>query len=135
MNRVIMGLCVAAFLAPAASAAKSDASDPLEGFERTGEVTACLSARSADVTALDETRLLYRVGVNQYYLNEVRGRCNNADRNFTRLETARTLTSACSGDIVRVVSQTGGFLEGTCALGDFEKLVQKPKDAAQRDPE
>lgn len=135
MKNAIIFLGAAMLLSAGASASEQGGEDPLAGFERTGEVSSCISARSANVTALDENRLLYRVGVNQYYLNELRGSCNNANRNFTRIESARAFPRACSGDIINIVGQTSGVLEGTCALGDFEKLVKKPKGAAAAQPE
>lgn len=113
----------AAFLGSASAVPDEDA---LDRFDRTGETVKCVNMRGTDITPIDESRLLFRVGANDYYLNETRGQCNDIDSNFTRIEVKLFGSQICSGEIIRVVNQAGGVFQGACSLGDFEKLTKKP---------
>lgn len=121
----VAAICVV----PAALADDAKAAgDPLAGFERTGEKTACLMSSQIDqIKPVTDELFLVRVGVSTWYLNEVSGSCNGASSGFTRLEYRTSGSSLCRLQIVNVVDNNGGFFRGSCSLGDFEKLKQKPK--------
>ena len=122
----------AAFLAAGAALASDNAIDgagALDGFSETGEVTSCVPMRSTDIEAIDENRLLFKVGA-RYYINETNGTCERAQSRLFRLEARIFSSNACLGDIFNVVdNQTGAFI-GACSLGEFRKLERKPADPA-----
>lgn len=101
----------------------------LAEFERTGDMRSCLNLRSIDqIKPLNENLFLVRVGVNDYYLNEVSGRCSGADSSFNRLQYTTSLNQLCRNEIIRVVDNSTGFTIGSCGLGSFERLEKKPKE-------
>ena len=122
----VIGVCALLIAAATPAIAGRPKADALDRFDRTGETVNCVNMRSTDVTAIDETRLLFRVGVGEYYLNETRGQCNDIDSNFSRLEMNLFGTQICSGEIIRVVDNSSGIYQGACSLGDFERLSKKP---------
>ena len=83
--------------------------------------------RSTSITAVDQTRLLFKVGSGAYYLNEVRGQCKDVDSSFTRMEIRLFGSQICSSEIIDIVDQQTGLFHGACSLGEFEKLVLKPQ--------
>lgn len=109
--------------------ASSKAEERLAAFDRTGEERTCLSLRAVNrITPLDERNFLVRVGVSDYYLNETNGRCGGADSTFNRLQYTTSLSQLCRNEIIRVVDNSTGFTVGSCSLGSFERLEEKPKD-------
>ncbi len=101
----------------------------LAEFEPTGETTACLSTtRIRSIDALDDKRFLVRVGVSDYYLNEVSGRCSGASRAGNRLQYTISTGQLCRNEIIEVVDNTSGFTAGSCGLGSFQELMKKPAE-------
>ena len=123
-----VSIAAAGFAVVAASAEDMKAKeDPLAAFERTGEKTSCLMLSQVDqIRPVTDELFLVRVGVGNWYLNEVSGSCNGASSGFTRLEYRTSGSSLCRLEIIHVVDNAGGFLRGSCSLGDFEKLRKKP---------
>ncbi len=123
-----------AFLLAASSALASDpaveAPDALDGFVETGQTVSCVRMRSTGVDAIGENRLLFKVGA-RYYLNETQGSCERAQSSFYRIEARLFSAQACKGDIFNVVDNQSGFFAGSCTLGKFQELKQKPKEAAE----
>lgn len=120
----VVGACLLA--ASPAFAGDPAETDPLDGFIETGETAMCVSMRSTGIDAIDENRLLFKVGA-RYYVNETRGSCERADSSFNRIEASLYQPRACKGDIFNVVdNQTGAFF-GACSLGEFRLLERKPK--------
>jgi Family of unknown function (DUF6491) len=135
MRGMLMGVAVAAFAGAACASSGSyemseKTSARLAEFEQTGDYQTCLGLRQINqIKALDEHNFLVRVGVNQYYLNKVSGRCNGADNTFNRLQYTTSMSQLCRNEIISVVDNTAGFFVGSCSLGDFERLEKKPDDA------
>ncbi len=130
MKKVIGAGFGVVVMASAAMAGRSDGA-ALDGFERTGETVSCVALRSSDITALDESTFLVRVGGN-YYVNEARGACHDADSNFTRIEITMFGSQLCSGEILKIVDQSTGMFRSSCSLGAFEKLTKtQPENATQ----
>lgn len=99
----------------------------LAEFEPTGKVETCLSTvRVRSIDALDDYRFLVRTGVNDYYLNEVSGRCSGAGRAGNRLQYTISGAQLCRNEIIQVVDNTTGFMVGSCGLGSFQELAEKP---------
>lgn len=110
------------------------AKDRLAEFERTGDVRNCLNLRSvSQITALDERHFLVRVGVNDYYLNELSGRCAGAGRFNNRIQYATSLSQLCRNQIITIVDNSSGITAGSCGLGGFERLVEKPDEEEKED--
>ncbi|HXI86363.1 MAG TPA: hypothetical protein VNH64_02810, partial [Parvularculaceae bacterium] len=98
----------------------------LSRYEPTGANVACLSLRRiASMTAVTERVFLFRVGVNDYYLNETASSCAGATSPGVRLEYRTTETQLCASDIVAIVDNSSGITGGSCVLGEFEKLRKK----------
>ncbi|MEX0643884.1 MAG: hypothetical protein WD076_01130 [Parvularculaceae bacterium] len=132
LTGILPAVLAGAFATPAGADSSDKAAERLAEFERTGDTTTCLSLRSvSQITPLSETQFLVRVGVSDYYLNEVSGRCANADSAFTRLEYTTSLSQLCRGEIIRVVDNGTGMLAGSCGLGDFERLEKKKEAPAE----
>lgn len=125
----IFGACLLAAGSALASDPAGD-SNALDGFVETGETVGCVSMRSTGVDALDENRLLFKVG-SRYYLNETRGSCERAGSTFNRIEARLFQPRACSGDIFNVVDNRTGAFMGACSLGEFRALARKPKESAE----
>jgi Family of unknown function (DUF6491) len=135
MRGMIIGVAVAAFAGAACASSGSyemseKASERLAAFEPTGDHKTCLGLRQiSQIKALDEHNFLVRVGVNKYYLNKVSGRCSGADRTFNRIQYTTTTGQICRNEIISVVDNSTGLINGSCSLGDFERLESKPDDA------
>lgn len=136
MNRIGFGAIATGMLAAgcATGAGYAGPSDKvaatLAKYERTGETTACLNISRIDsIKALDERHFLVRTGVNSYYLNEPSAGCNGAGRSNQRIQYVLGNAQLCRNQIVTVVDNTSGIISGSCGLGSFEKLEEKPADA------
>lgn len=103
-------------------------SQRLAEFEATGEVRSCLGVTQIrQIDALDDWRFLVRAG-GTYYLNEVSGRCNGADRSSNRLQYTIPTGQLCRNEIITVVDNLNGFTVGSCGLGSFQELAEKPSE-------
>ncbi|MEL7488574.1 MAG: hypothetical protein AAGJ87_15320 [Pseudomonadota bacterium] len=127
----------AALVAGAGPANAADDLDSLfEEYELTGETTSCLGIRRIrSIDAIDEENFLVRVGLNDFYLNRVSGRCNGADRNSTFLSYKTTQSVLCNNEIIFVVENINRFNLGSCALGKFEELKKIEQPAEEVDAE
>jgi hypothetical protein len=95
----------------------------LAGFERSGEVRRCVNTRTIEsIDPIDETHFLVEMRTGETYLNIVRGNCNDADSPFTVLEYSLSSTQLCQSEIIRVRDRSGGFVRGSCSLGQYELL-------------
>lgn len=138
MKRAMLLAVVPAVLAAGAAVASEDAelsakaAERLAKFERTGDMRNCLSLASiSQITPLSETLFLVRVGASDFYLNEVSGRCENADSAFTRIEYRTSLSQLCRGELIHVIDNGTGMFAGACGLGAFEKLEKKKEAPAE----
>lgn len=134
MNKAVAAIAlVFAFACSAgahAGSAEEKAAKALDRFERTGEVRDCLLGSTIDeIDPITDELFLVRVGVNDYYLNEVNGACHGAARSFSRIEYVRSTSQLCRLQIITVVDNTSNIFLGSCSLGGFEKLNVKPKPA------
>lgn len=116
-----------------------EAAAELARFERTGEMRDCISLASlSQIRPLSDKLFLVRVGVSDYYLNEVSGKCSGASSSFTYLQYRTSLNQLCRNEIINVVDQTTHVFVGSCGLGSFEKLKEKapaPAPAQAETPE
>lgn len=134
IGKVVM-FSAALLVANAAAESKStlNEADVLDGFVETGRTVNCVPMRSASIDAIDENRLLFKVG-SRYYLNETSGSCERAGSSFNRIEVKLFGPRACRGEIMRVVDNRSGMFEGACSLGSFRELERKPKEEAVAEP-
>lgn len=103
-----------------------EAEERLADFERTGEMRTCLNLRAiSQIDPLDERHFLVRVGLNDYYLNEISGRCSGAGRFNNRIQYTTSISQLCRNEIITIVDNTTGFTVGSCGLGSFERLIEK----------
>lgn len=100
-----------------------EAEEKLAGYERTGEMQSCMMIRRIrDIDVLDEYHLLIEVGRNNYYLSELSNRCVGATRNSHRIQYSTTGGSLCASELITIVDNYSGFPQGSCSIGEFEKL-------------
>ena len=130
MYKTAIMLPFALFAASCASSGSSyemseAVAERLAKYEKTGETETCLSVRRINaITPLDDRNFLVRVGVNDYYLNQPRGRCAGAARFGNRLQYKVHGGSLCRNEIIQVVDNSSGLTGGSCGLGSFEKLEE-----------
>lgn len=104
-------------------------SEILSKYELTGEMVDCINIPEIQsITAVSETAFLFKTGVHEYYLNEVSGRCARATRMNTRIEYTAPNTRLCRAQTIKIVDNGAGVFLGSCSLGEFEKLKEKPAD-------
>ncbi len=133
----IFGVAVLACASAACASTDSyemseEAAARLAEFDRTGEYRSCLGLRQiSQIKALDERTFLVRVGVNDYYLNQLSSSCTGADNSFNRLQYTTSQSQLCRNEIITVVDNTTGFTVGACGLNDFERLEPKVEDEEQ----
>ncbi len=131
MNRTFLGFVGAA--AALAGCATYDeprvderAQRILDGLERTGQVSGCIQvSRVEQIKPVTDSKFLVRTGVNQWYLSNMKGRCHGALRNQRRLEYNLSTPQLCSNQIVRVVDNLTGAVQGSCSFDRFERLEKK----------
>ena len=105
-----------------------DAAEVLDGFVRTGEMRRCLGLRQIrEIRPLDDHYFLVRVGVADFYLNQVRGRCRGAARGSNRIQYTTSLAQLCRNELINVVDNLSNIFVGSCSLGSFERLEKKPE--------
>lgn len=120
---LVIGVALSACTTASTYEMSEKVSARLAEFEPTGATDSCMStSRINQIVALDEKHLLVRVGASRYYLNKVSGRCSGADRSSNRLQYSTSTGQLCRNEIIQVVDNSGGFLVGSCSLGDFERL-------------
>jgi hypothetical protein len=110
----------------------AEAAERLADFVRTGDRVKCVSLRSvSEIEPLTDDLFLIRVGVSDYYLNRMKGRCSGAASAFNRIEYRTSLSQLCQNEIANVVDNSTGMRQGGCAFGDFERLERKDEPAVQ----
>ncbi len=122
---------VATFVAasPGVRMLSAKAADILAANEPSGERRECLMLTAIDsIRPVDDSTFLVETEGGDYYVNHPSTACTGAARANRRLEFRTSQPHLCRGDIIRVVDNTGGFMAGSCSLGEFERL--KPKQPA-----
>ncbi len=132
-NKLIFAAMTAAAAFGCATASTVEMSDKaaerLAAFEPTGKTRSCMSLTAIrSIDALDESRFLVEAAGGDYYLNTISGRCSGADRAGNRLQYTVTTGQLCRNEIITVVDNMSGFTVGSCGLGDFEELQEKPAE-------
>lgn len=124
---IIAGAVWAAGCAAAnAERINESAAAKLAEYDRTGDVTSCMNLRQiSSIEAVDESTLLIKSGVNDYYVSDIKGRCGGATSGFNRFEYTTSTGQLCRNEIIRIVDNSTGFLTGSCGMGSFEKLTKK----------
>lgn len=128
MRRWMVTALAAAGCATATGAPVNEgAAARLASLERTGEKDACLGlTRISEITAVDEKTLLIRSGVSNWYVSDLASRCSGVVSRSNRIEYSTSLSRLCRNDILRIVDNTNGFITGSCGMGSFERLAEKP---------
>jgi hypothetical protein len=99
----------------------------LASLKRTGEKQTCLGIPQINqITAVDEKTLLIRSGANNWFVSDLSTRCRGVVSAGNRIEYATSLPQLCRNDILRIVDNANGFLVGSCGMGSFERLAEKP---------
>ena len=125
--------CVAGALALAGCATEGNQDreppEELSKYTVTGETEQCLSLTSIRQSKpLDDYNILFETRGGETYLSRLPTRCSGLG--FERAFTYSTsLTKLCSTDIITVIDSTNpSFRRGSCGLGVFEKLEEKPAE-------
>lgn len=124
---ILIALAAAGCATTAGEPVNEGAAARLAGLQRTGEKDNCLSlARISEMTAVDENTLLIRSGAGNWYVSDLPRRCRGVVGRGTRIEYTTSLAQLCRNEILRIVDNTTGFLTGSCGMGSFERLEEKP---------
>jgi len=125
MKRFLCSCLAAATLAAACRLpVRADAKDPLAGFTATGQTRKCVPSYDIDETrVLDESRILFRVHVDEYYVNRLTRPCPGLSIERKFKYTLRGANKLCNGDAITVLDDAG--TGAGCILGPFEKLDKK----------
>ena len=128
MHRIVLVALAAAGCATATTEPVNDsAAARLAGMQRAGDKQTCLNlALINEITAVDEKTLLIRSGANNWYVSDLSTRCRGVVSRGNRIEYTTSLSQLCRNDILRIVDNVNGFLTGSCAMGSFERLAEKP---------
>lgn len=104
-----------------------EAAETLAAYDVTGETESCLSTRRIDqIKPLDERHWMVETVNGDMYLNRVGRGCNGADRSFSYLQYDTPTAQLCRGEIIRVIDNGSNMVQGSCGLGDYERLA--PRD-------
>ena len=126
---LLAGLLIASggALAGDARTVSSKGSEILSKFKPTGERVRCLSLRQIDsMKFVEDSIILVETSGGDWYINQTSNDCNGARAN-KRIEYSTTIPALCRNEIIRVVDNGGGFMVGSCSLGDFERVVEAPE--------
>ena len=128
MRSLFLAALAAAGCATATTEPVNDsAAARLAGLQRTGDKQNCLNLGLInEITAVDEKTLLIRSGANNWYVSDLSTRCRGVVSRGNRIEYATSLSQLCRNDILRIVDNPNGFLTGSCGMGSFERLAEKP---------
>lgn len=118
-----------------AALSQSDAMDETpfvpEGYELTGESRSCLSLTRIDtIDTVNESAWLVTTKNRDTYLTRVGRGCRSATRPFTYISYSVPGSQLCRGEIVSVMDQGSNTVVGSCSIGEFEELAQRPEDAS-----
>jgi hypothetical protein len=124
---ILAALAVAGCATTTAEPVNEGAAARLAGLQRTGDKQTCLNVTLLnEITAVDEKTLLIRSGANNWYVSDLSRRCNGVVSRGNRIEYTTSLPALCRNDILRIVDNVNGFLTGSCGMGSFERLAEKP---------
>jgi hypothetical protein len=128
MKTAILCGALAAITVFSAAASRARAGDAslLDQFDLGGEKRKCIQSYDIDQTqVIDESNVLFRVHVNQYYVNRLSRPCPELRLQQRFKYTLRGTNELCSGDAITVID---GFGTGPgCILGQFEAAKKKKK--------
>lgn len=125
MTGFAAAICAATGVALTTAGAETPSPNALDRFDRTGEFTDCINARSVDLKPINETMILVEAG-RKTYLNVLAASCPRMVDNFTRIKMRLFSNKMCSGEILKIVHQANSTFVGSCSLGQFERLAPKP---------
>ena len=77
----------------------------------------CISLDDARGAQIFNDAIVYRVSRRLSYVNGAKG-CNSFDSDPIFVNEVRS-SQLCRGDVVRLLSRSGGIAAGFCVLGDF----------------
>lgn len=84
-----------------------------------GEPVSCISRYpQANLTAISDSVLLYRVNGRLIYRNDLIGSCQGLARGDTLIVTSWS-SQYCRGDMAKSADLMTGMVTGACALGSF----------------
>ncbi len=124
MKSTVMAICLGAVLVTVTSAQARIDITYLDKFERTGEIENCIrNNRIKETKILDNETILFRTVGNTWYLNKLPHSCGGL-----RIENGFAYSTGgapllCSVDMIHTRFKP-------CGLGQFERIVRKPKDDA-----
>ena len=92
-----------------------------------GQTRSCISAReAARQSIIDERTILYRVGANRLFRNDIPGGCPRLGPRSTLVRRS-TSPRLCSGEIFEVRDASTGFVHGACTFGEFTEYRSPPR--------
>jgi len=103
----------------------------LSEYERTGEYKDCLGVtemRSSRI--IDKQHILFTTRGGDTYVNQLPRKCYSL-RRYGGFSYSTSLPKLCHLEIITAID-SDGIEYGTCGIGKFERVVEKPVDADQK---
>jgi hypothetical protein len=108
----------------ATSRARAAETRSLDQFDFKGEKRTCIQSYDIDETkVIDDNDVLFRVHVDEYYVNRLRRPCPDLRVQRRFKYTLRGTSELCSGDAITVIDGVG--MGPGCILGQFEAVEKK----------
>jgi hypothetical protein len=123
----VLASCTAVPPEPTRSAQQQQRLDALTAGMVAQPPISCLPFyRTNDMIRIDDSTIAFRDGSRRVYVNHMRGPCSGLSRGNTALVTRQyTSPGPCTGDIARVVDNSGGMTVGSCSWGEFIPYVRQ----------
>jgi hypothetical protein len=133
MKKALIAIAATAVFGAASAAddvqeLSAKASEILSKYDAGEGVKACLPISQIDSIKPLQDRMLLVEANGKFYLNETPGRCNGASHGNRRLQYSTSTPELCRGQIITVIDNTTDTPVGSCALGDFHALIEKPAE-------
>lgn len=125
---VVAAMAVTAVGNAALAREKMTKAEVLAGYERSGEMHTCVSLQQLRHSRiLDNKTILFESVGKTAYLNEMPFECPQL-KSMDAYAHKTSVNSMCSTDLITVIDTTLDQRLGSCSLGKFERLTEKPKE-------
>ena len=107
---------------------KMSKEEVLAGYERSGEMLNCVSLQQLKHSRiLDNKTILFESVGDKAYLNELPFECPQL-KAMDAYAHKTSINSMCNLDLITVIDTAADQRLGSCSLGKFERLTEKPKE-------
>lgn len=128
MKRMILAVALVSCASVTAASAQTERqAKALEQYVRTGKRETCIPINAIRSTKiLDSTSILFQMHGGAVYLNELPQPCGVLNP-YRTIAYATSIEKVCNTDLITVLDAGSSVPKlGTCGLGQFEVLAEKP---------